>query len=61
MSKLYKLRRLWRPAIATHPRSKLIDYELRVPRSGTYTMQWVSDEYVSPRDTALYKVTYCRC
>ena len=24
------------------------------------SLQWVSDEYVSPRDTALYKVTYYR-
>ena len=50
----------------------LVNYnELRVPRSGTYIMKptasceaaqlWVSDEYVSPRDTALYKVTYYRC
>ena len=43
--------------------SKPIEYELRVPRSGTYIMkptaallrslQWVSDTYVSPRDTTL--------
>ena len=24
------------------------------------SLQWVSDEYVFPRDTALYKVTYYR-
>ena len=41
---------------------QLIEYELRVPQSGTYIMKptasceaaqlWVSEEYVSPRDTA---------
>ena len=40
-----------------------IEFELQVPRSGTYIMKptasceaaqlWVSDRYVSPRDTAL--------
>ena len=43
--------------------SKLIEFELRIPRSGTYIMKptasceaaqlWVSDRYVSPRVTAL--------
>ncbi len=49
--------------------SKLIESELRVPRSGTYIMKptasceaaqlWVSDRYVSPRDTALTDIIIC--
>jgi len=50
-----------------------IEYELMVPLRGTKvgwgvfayptaallrSLQWVSDRYVSPRDTAWYKVTY---
>ena len=48
----------------------LVNYnKLRVPRSGTYTMKptasceaaqlWVSDRYVSPRDTALTDIIIC--
>ena len=54
---------------APHKR-KQIEQELRVPRSGTYIMKptassegaqlWVSDGYVSHRDTALIGVCYGR-
>ena len=73
MSLQDKLRRLWRLAVATHPRTQQIEYELQVPQSGTYIMKptasceaaqlWV---YMIPQkrvpqrgtDTAWYIVTY---
>ena len=39
MSVQDKHRRLWRPAVATHPRTQQIEYDQQVPRSGTYIMK----------------------
>ena len=39
MSVQDKPSRLWRLAVATHPRTQQIEYELQVPQSGTYTMK----------------------
>ena len=39
MSVQDKHRRLWRPAVATHPRTQQIEYDQLVPRSGTYVMK----------------------